>query len=268
MATNTLTDQNISDTYKGILHARGTVLPGTGQTLLYDGDGNATSLRVGVWGQGSTIIGSLSVNSMLYPIDDGAAGEFIQTDGNGILTFASLATSDLPTLSPNPTGTYTGLSSITVDSTGRVTQVKQSAGGAANTSQYRYASPINLIDTPNDLNQQVDTTQANMPTDATYAIIRIDFDVHWDQSGSGGFGRLVIDINGVRAVYAGSTDPIRGGGDEIGYSGVQEWYAKIDGSNEFNIDIDSTEARIYPEYIHKVVVDLMGYANFQEISNP
>lgn len=66
MATTTaLTNTNISDTYVGILHAKGKELPSTGQQDIHDGAGNSTSLKIGRVGQGVTITGGITTNNSL-----------------------------------------------------------------------------------------------------------------------------------------------------------------------------------------------------------
>lgn len=56
-----LTDQDISATYKGLIHSQGTSIPITGQVRIYDGDGTPTSLYIGANGNGATIQGALNV---------------------------------------------------------------------------------------------------------------------------------------------------------------------------------------------------------------
>jgi hypothetical protein len=56
-----LTDQDISATYKGLIHSQGTSLPITGQVRLHDGDGTPTSLYIGANGNGAAIQGNLNV---------------------------------------------------------------------------------------------------------------------------------------------------------------------------------------------------------------
>jgi hypothetical protein len=53
-----LTDQNIDDTYGGIIHAGGQELPTEGQVALCDGMGNLSSLKIGKKDRGATIYGS------------------------------------------------------------------------------------------------------------------------------------------------------------------------------------------------------------------
>ena len=274
MATETLTDQNISDTYSGLLHAQGVEVPVAGQVLIYDGEGNASSVKLGRWGAGMTVGGalsseSLSVNGIAYPASDGTAGQLVKTDGLGTLSFTSLQTSDFPALVPNPAATYVGLSSITVDSTGRVTQVKESSGGASTTSQYRYPTPINLLTTPNNYSGNLDASQSNMPADATYAILRIEWYGGWDERGSPYHTNVAIYINGTKAVQVAPRENIPGvetSREDTGLAGVQEWYAELDSSKEFTVDIVQYE--VASSFSFTTLVDLTGYANFQTLSNP
>ena len=47
MASKSLTNTNISNTYVGVLHAKGAPLPATGSEYIYDGFGNRSGLRLG-----------------------------------------------------------------------------------------------------------------------------------------------------------------------------------------------------------------------------
>ena len=66
MATTSLTNTNISDTYPGVLHAKGEPIPASGLQDVYDGFGNKSSLKIGRAGQGIDIDGDLG--SSLYPV--------------------------------------------------------------------------------------------------------------------------------------------------------------------------------------------------------
>jgi hypothetical protein len=276
MAT-TLTDQNISDTYLGLLHAQGAIFPASGQVLMYDGGGNATSISIGRTGKGVSVTGTLSASllqsgGLSYPQADGSAGQYLGTDGAGALTFYSVGSGTLPNLDPDPSNIYRSISAISVDAKGRVTGVVTGAGSSDTTAQYRYVTPINLFYVTNSYSDTIDASQSNMPADATYAVLRIRYSYHWDQSDSGGYGYTKISVNGVDAVVCG-TEPsgtwgMRGDDDEIGYTGVQEWYAKLDGSNNFTINVDSSGASSYPEFTMVVQVDLLGYTNFNTLTNP
>lgn len=47
MASTSLTNTNISDTYVGVLHAKGEPIPATGLEDVYDGFGNKSALKIG-----------------------------------------------------------------------------------------------------------------------------------------------------------------------------------------------------------------------------
>lgn len=74
MATTSLTNTNINDTYVGVLHAKGAPIPPTGLEWVYDGFGNKSSLKIGRAGEGFDVDGSLGANLInaiadaLYPI--------------------------------------------------------------------------------------------------------------------------------------------------------------------------------------------------------
>lgn len=68
--TKSLTDIYIADSYKGVLHGQGQALSGTGQncetTLIYDGEGLATSIAIGRKGAGMTVYCGLSTCGEIY----------------------------------------------------------------------------------------------------------------------------------------------------------------------------------------------------------
>ena len=70
MASESLTNTNISETYVGVLHAKGEAIPATGLQDVYDGFGNKSSLKIGRAGQGIDIDGSLGASfiNALYPV--------------------------------------------------------------------------------------------------------------------------------------------------------------------------------------------------------
>jgi hypothetical protein len=261
--TTTLTDQNISDTYKGILHAQGTQIAASTQVLIYDGEGNATSLRVGRSGEGVTISGvmsssSLIVNGIIYPTTDGSAGNLLQTDGAGTLSFSPFLSSTLPTLTPSPANTYQSISSISVDSKGRVTQITTAAGGV-NTSQSIYASPILLLDTTNNHSGTLDAARSNMPADTTYALIKVVSAARKEHSSN---TWVEVALNG-EIVSTLFPKNVSSSVDTISLGSVGMWPVKLDGSNLFTIDITSLNMQYQR---HKIY--LIGYANFNTLSNP
>lgn len=70
MASESLTNTNISETYVGVLHAKGEAIPASGLQDVYDGFGNKSSLKIGRAGQGIDIDGDLgsSFINTLYPV--------------------------------------------------------------------------------------------------------------------------------------------------------------------------------------------------------
>ena len=76
MASESLTNTNISETYVGVLHAKGEAIPTTGLQDVYDGFGNKSSLKIGQAGQGIEVDGPFNISGdlgssfidALYPI--------------------------------------------------------------------------------------------------------------------------------------------------------------------------------------------------------
>ena len=74
MASDSLTNTNISSTYVGVLHARGEAIPASGRADIYDGAGNKTALSVGRDGEGVEVSGDLGPNfaaaiaDVIYPV--------------------------------------------------------------------------------------------------------------------------------------------------------------------------------------------------------
>lgn len=62
--SKTFTDEYILDTYTGILHSD-LALPETGQSTIYDGEGNTSSLKLGRACNGATICGTLTVDDLI-----------------------------------------------------------------------------------------------------------------------------------------------------------------------------------------------------------
>ena len=63
MATTSLTNTNISDTYPGVLHAKGEPIPASGLQDVYDGFGNKSSLKIGR--AGVEVSGTFSVDKLV-----------------------------------------------------------------------------------------------------------------------------------------------------------------------------------------------------------
>lgn len=90
MATTSLYETNISDTYVAILHAKGEVLPKTGLQSVFDGAGNESSLKIGRTGQGVEFIGGATT-----------AGDII------LNTTSSVATATYPKIQFGPSSDNT-----------------------------------------------------------------------------------------------------------------------------------------------------------------
>lgn len=67
MATTTLTNATISETYVSLLHSNGEILPATGQVVIYDGCGNESSIKIGRCSSsaGLTVCGPISASGAL-----------------------------------------------------------------------------------------------------------------------------------------------------------------------------------------------------------
>ncbi len=63
MATTSLTNTNISDTYLGVLHAKGEPIPASGLQYVYDGFGNPSALKIGR--AGVEVSGTFSVDKLV-----------------------------------------------------------------------------------------------------------------------------------------------------------------------------------------------------------
>lgn len=72
MSTTALTNTNISQTYKGLLHAGGVKIPTSGGIVgIYDGAGQQTSLSLGLINQGISVTGGITTTGsvLLYSTD-------------------------------------------------------------------------------------------------------------------------------------------------------------------------------------------------------
>jgi len=119
MATD-LTNINISDSYKGLIHANGASLPEPSiQQPLYDGSGQKSSLSIGVEGVGASVSGPLSISGQLsagaftYPASPATNG-YVLTQVNST-TISLTSVSDILRTAPRVAdGTYNNVQSITV----------------------------------------------------------------------------------------------------------------------------------------------------------
>lgn len=126
-----LTDQRVDETYKGVIHAGGEPLNTPGVQPLYDGSGQETSISLGVAGQGVAITGgisstlSISAGDVEYTSTDSVSGAGfpLVSDGGGRTSFGQIVVEALSDLTPDPTGQYTNLDYITVNSKGLVVDI-------------------------------------------------------------------------------------------------------------------------------------------------
>ncbi len=169
MATTTFTDFNISDTYLGILHAKGEGLPATGQQYIYDGEGNPSDMKLGRNGQGvsfngalsaqsgkfislssttlncTTIVGTtLSINGLKYPTAPGSLNHVVLQGANNQLVMSEkIPQGAIPDLIPNPAGIYSDIGTVTVNSAGQVTNITQApASGSLTVTSTTYISDV------------------------------------------------------------------------------------------------------------------------------
>ena len=101
--TPQLTNTNISDTYLGVLHARGVPLSATGQTKIHDGSGEISALSLGRQNQGASITGNLTCNSTITGsnvianqltmprIDTGIDNHIVVRSGTGTLALSGFS---------------------------------------------------------------------------------------------------------------------------------------------------------------------------------
>ena len=149
-----LSDQYIDDTFDGILHMNGNPLPSLAKGQVYDGSGQASSLKLGLSGNGADVSGqlvvdTLKVGTLNYPSTNGSAGEFLyQVDANTVGRTSTI----LGDLNPDPSGNYDieDISAIKVNSKGLVTEVSQntvSSDVTKVTSTYYFKELVTLAGT-------------------------------------------------------------------------------------------------------------------------
>lgn len=136
MASQTLQDQQVLDTYQGVLHANGQALPETDTAVIYDGSGQASALSVGLAGSSVAVAGGFSCSNQLtagdirYTTTDSVSGANfpLVSNGNATAVFGQMTSNALLDLSPSPAGNYGSIQYMTVNSKGLVTNV---VGGPA-----------------------------------------------------------------------------------------------------------------------------------------
>lgn len=134
--TSQLTNTNISDTYLGVLHARGVPLSATGQTKIHDGSGEISALALGRHNQGASITGLLSSNAIIKGnslvaneltmprIDTGGSNDIVVRSSAGTLSLSGFSNVFNTVYSSYPDGVYVN-PKITV-ANGLITNIESS----------------------------------------------------------------------------------------------------------------------------------------------
>jgi len=134
--TSQLTNTNISDTYLGVLHARGVPLSATGQTKIHDGSGEVSALSLGRQNQGASITGLLSSNAIIKGnslvanelamprIDTGGSNDIVVRSSAGTLSLSGFSNVFNAVYSSYPDGVYVN-PKITV-ANGLITNIESS----------------------------------------------------------------------------------------------------------------------------------------------
>ena len=102
MASESLTNTNISETYVGVLHAKGEAIPATGLQDVYDGFGNKSSLKIGQAGQGISIDGNFAADKVIvgdesqdhWYFEDSSNTLYLRRDTGGVVTTALTVDTD------------------------------------------------------------------------------------------------------------------------------------------------------------------------------
>jgi hypothetical protein len=152
--TSQLTNTNISDTYLGVLHARGVPLSATGQTKIHDGSGEVSALALGRQNNGVSVTGVLSgssivkgnslvANELTMPrIDTLNNNDIVIRSGTGTLALSGFSNVFNSVFSSYPDGVYVN-PKITV-ANGLITNIESSP------SVVLLTTPITLFDYQNN----------------------------------------------------------------------------------------------------------------------
>lgn len=134
--TSQLTNTNISDTYLGVLHARGVPLSATGQTKIHDGSGEVSALALGRQNNGASVTGLLSGNTIIKGnslvaneltmprIDTGGSNDIVVRSSAGTLSLSGFSNVFNAVYSSYPDGVYVN-PKITV-ANGLITNIESS----------------------------------------------------------------------------------------------------------------------------------------------
>jgi len=159
-----LTNEFISLTYGGLLHTGSMSLTGNVLNKVYDGFGNPSPIKISE--------SELEISGTRYPSSLGTVGSFLQLQNDNNLTFIpNIPLSALGTLSPSPSGNYTGVKTISVNEKGLVTNIEGHSGSYTVTSTTyveNAGSPFTLLGVTNNF---VMINVPNVPTNAKTVIL-------------------------------------------------------------------------------------------------
>ncbi len=198
MATASLTNTNISDTYTSVLHVNGEPLPATGLQSVYDGYGNKSSLEIGRAKQGITVTGKIRT-------DDDIVLNTAPVNSN----IRSLSASSYPKLmfgfSDNTDVMYITRANVDVDSSQiRVVIGDNVRGGgdqfAIGGFDYRTTEdfiPLTTVDSTGNMNVQLAThaTKYKKPSGWSGGVTSFDFYSDGGSFGAGKAGSLAAYMN-------------------------------------------------------------------------
>lgn len=163
----------VKDTFDGIMHLDGELK--SDLKYIYDGVGNKSAISIGTDGNGAKIHGILTIGNIEYPDSGGDVGDIMYKKTSTSVDFKStLSEENLPTLSPNPKGTYTSIKSIEVNKNGLVTEVSEFSGTltVTSTTYYETASKISSNFVIGDSWSQI-TLPSNIPDSAKTVLMFI-----------------------------------------------------------------------------------------------
>ena len=108
-----LTDNQIALTYKGVIHAQGAELPSNGTVNLCDGNGNASSLSIGKTNGGLSITGGLTAGQLSYPTTTSTNGYILAQINSQTVALTSI-NEIMRTAGAVADGTYSGVQNIVI----------------------------------------------------------------------------------------------------------------------------------------------------------
>jgi hypothetical protein len=174
--TPQLTNTNISDTYLGVLHARGVPLSASGQTKIHDGSGEISALALGRQNNGLSVTGLLSGNAIIKGnslvaneltmprIDTLNNSDIVIRSGSGTLALSGFSNVFNSVFSSYPDGVYVN-PKITV-ANGLITNIESSPSVvmlSASNILYQYSNSPSIFDYLNTIGDNQTRQIGNSP---------------------------------------------------------------------------------------------------------